>query len=426
MAWDGYFVLDGTEFINVARTEAYAADQSWFRAAFKADDLPAMLGDAAYVTPDLDGAPWLDPDVPESGDFFGFYPLEVTGIENSTRTSEVVESTQHGGVPGRIRHATKSVVFNGLLLGSSEKAVVYGMAWLRRVLLGNLCVSTEFETGLGVEMNFLSAKPTGSSEADLTEYRRTLRKVVVNSGPTITSRRTIESCGGEVWTVTFSAVAGDPYLYGADVPILNGYLDGGVEDPWAPGAVEGTAEATASEFTEVVCGEDTWEPLYDPLCPPMIAPPAPPSLPLGCLDLPETWDRYKVVLPSENVPLWGTVVPRITLYALATLRNVRIRFYDDPTASFDPDEAPCDFAVDMVVSYLPAEATMTIDAASREVWVETVTGARRRADALVVASDSSPFEWPVLSCGNQQVITIDTEVGSSPPIVDLSLLPRVV
>lgn len=639
MAWNGYFTLDGIEFINGPRTEAYAesAGAFWLRPQFKNDDLAPMLGQTPYTTPLLDTAPWVDPDVPESYDFFGYYPLDVTGIEDSSRTSTVTESTRDGGIPGRLRHASKSVVFNGVLVGASEKGVAYGAEWLRRALLGDLC-NDDSDTGLGAELRFVSVEPHRDSnpatdpEATMYPLMRALRRFSVNSGPTVTSRRIIESCGGAVWNVTFTGVAGSPYTFGLERPILQGYLDPIVADPWVPGITPGTAESVATDWTDVVCGEDTWEPIYDPLCPALIVPPAPPAIPIGCYEAPvgteitltnpstnpsvETnatnwsavatswtgarlasadapkggyvfrstvnaavpntstwalqahstnripatagqfvgvrirarvapgltrtiqwrlrayaggtagpvggfgiytatltdeweefvvsgilpagqdgfsilasptvfgewvvgnwiefdglqpwynedpgpdsyfdgdtadtdvwtyswtgsahgstsqavglgpaWDRRMATIPEDNVPLWGTVVPVLTLYAEAETRSVRVRLYADSEGTFDPDTEPCAYHTDLVVSYIPAGGRLVFDAAAEEVWVETSTGQRRRADSLVFNTEGEPFEWPSLSCGYQHVATVDVPYGTTPPVVDLALIPRAV
>lgn len=595
-----------------------------------------MLGQTPYTTPLLDGAPWVDPDVSESYDFFGYYPLDVTGIDDSSRTSTVIESTRDGGIPGRLRHATKSVVFNGVLVGSSEKGVAYGAEWLRRVLVGDLC-SNDPDVGLGTELRFVSAEPKRDDnpdtdpEATLYSLMRTLRRFSVNSGPTVVSRRTIESCGGAVWTVTFTGVAGSPYTFGLERSILQGYLDPLVADPWVPGVTPGVAETIPTDWWEVVCGEDTWEPIYDPLCPALVTPPAPPAVPIGCYEPPEgvditkvnpatnpsvetnatnwsthanwtgartadadapkggfvyratvntaitgstqwalqahtasripatagqtvglrirarvapgltrtiqwrlrdyaggtagpvggfaiytatlteewqefvvsgvlpvgadgfailaspfvttewvvgdwvefdamqpwydedpgedsyfdgdtadddvwtyswtgtahgstseatglgpAWDRRVATIPEENVPLWGTVVPVLTLYAEEETRSVRVRLYADPEGTFDPDTEPCAYHTDLVISYIPAGGRLVFDAAAEEVWVETSIGQRRRADSLVFSTEGEPFEWPALSCGYQHVATVDVPFNTVPPVVDLALIPRAV
>lgn len=619
--WDGYFSLDGQEIINVSRTEAYAAEAQarWFKPLFENDDLAAMLGHTDYVSPVIDSAPWYDPLVAASEDFWGLYPLDISGIEDSSRSATVIESTIDGAIPGRIRHGSKTAVFNAILLGRNEKAVAYGIRWLRRALLGDFCDDTTVaDYGLGHEAIFLAHRPeidvTESPTQTMAGLVRTVRRFSVNVGPTITAKRTMDTCEGEMWMVTFTATIGDPAIYGAPIPILQGWLDGtaptsetpnlqsdsslelqsttnwvagsgGVRsfvttdeapqgavvgqldspaagnpyvqsaadalipiapadigqyltmyaqmrwvgantpnpltrmnvlfldaafatvaggsfigtpfapdtdfqrvqnndnvipagsvwarvrfiintsvigdaiqfdevfatiganivnagphptwvphedevfinpDPWAPDAVAGTFDNDATVFTEVECGDDTWEPIYDPLCPPLVAPPTPPSVPLGCLDLPLEFDRRTVVIPAANVPLWDQVAPVVSLYAPDIMRNVRVRFYTDPSGDLDPAADPCTFNADLVVSYIPAEATLRIDAAAREVWVETVAGQTRRADRLVTTSESKPIDWPLLSCGHQQIMTLDTEVGAPAPAVDLTFTPRVV
>lgn len=617
MAWDGYFTLDGQEVINVARTEAYTenADMHWFKPAFDVPHLPEMLDHLPYTTPALDPAPWYDPDVPESGDFYGYYPLDVAGIDDSTRTSSVFESTVDGGLPGRLRHATKSAVFNGLLLGRNDKAVEYGMRWLSRVLLGNLCVGDPIDHGMGTTLTFLSSEPVEDLTVDpvvaLDKITRTLRRFAVNNGPTINAKHTMRSCEGEAWVVQFTGVAGKPFMLGPESDILQGWLTSpaypdvenfqpnssfeldntnwtlgvpgtlafptvvdavhgdkvarltatasgnlyirsqnttriavtagqiglyatayaearwrvgatpraaridvrflnssnvligssnvgptttmvlndwvrvhnddnlipantawievqvhGVSmlsgegfdvdaifvsigdnipitgphpdfaiknsevpvptvDPWVPGTTVGTIIGPDA-FEETVCGEDVWEPIYDPLCPALVVPPAPPSIPLACFDPPATWDRRTVTLPADNTPLWGAVMPLITLYAPVALRNVRLRFYEDPTESLDPAVTPCSYASDIVISYIPAGGTMTIDSALEEVWVHTVNGWQRRADSLTFSTEGRPFVWPEFTCGAQHIMTLDTEVGSIPPTIGLSLVPKVV
>jgi hypothetical protein len=639
MSWDGYFTLDRQEFINVARTEAYAAGQPWFRAVFNNADLPLMLGDVPYTTPLLDNAPWTDPDVPESYDFFGLYPLGVTGIEDSSRGSTVVEYTTEGGSPGSVRHGTKSIVFNALLLGASEKAVAYGRTWLNRVLLGDRCNNPLLDHDHGTTLEFVSSDPrmsgdpNESPEGTLAPLMRAIRRVSINQGPTVMSQRVVESCGGAVWNVQFTAVAGTPWLFGPERPLLSGYLDPLTADPWAPGVVGGTVETTATPYVEVPCGDDTWEPIYDPMCAALITPPAPPSVPLGCLDLPaetettitnhainpsvetnsthwtsdaqwtgartaaadaakgayeyratvatlptvvtnwmiqwhtttkiaatpgqlvgirvrlrtkpgtvrtvelrlrswaggvagpntgfatntvtvteewdeftvsgilpagadsfggyagpatpgqwaatnwisgdglqvwkdvdpgpdsyfdgdtpdefesnyetvytwtgtahastteavtvtQGWERRKVVLPAASVPVWDSLAPVVALYAPEEARNVRLRFYRDPEGDLDPTASPCAFDSDLLISYIPAEGTLIIDSASEEVWVETVSGQRRRADTLVFTTEGKPFDWPVLTCGYQHLITLDTPSGSTAPYIDLSVVPK--
>src|SRR5262245_40253492 len=123
MAWDGFFSYAGQEVINASRTEAYTrnAGVGWLQGCSGTTDLGPMLGEQ-YTSPMIDPAPWADPDAPESYDFYGVYPLGVTGLEDSTRQAVVTESIGDGGVAGRIRHATRTVVFSVALVGGSDCA----------------------------------------------------------------------------------------------------------------------------------------------------------------------------------------------------------------------------------------------------------------------------------------------------------------
>lgn len=430
MAWDGYFEIDGTEIINVARTEAYAAEKPWFTALFKADDLPAMLDDGTYSTPAADEAPWYDADEPASAEFLGVYPLEVSGIESSSRVSTVLQSTNDGGVPGRVRHETKTVVFNTALLAETERGAEYGIRWLNRALLGAKCsrdLSTEH--ALGASLGFLAYEPTytpgESPTAALAALSRVLRRFVVNVGPHINAKRAL-SCGGQVWIASFTGVAGTPFQFGLSRPIIQGYLDPSVTDPWVPGVVAGDFDTVSSAYTEVPCGEDLYDPIFDPYCPALIIPPPPPSIPLGCFDPPTEWDRRSIAIPGENVPLWGEVAPVVTLHAVDAVRNARVRFYEDPNGDLDPSEDPCAYVADIVVSYIPAGASLIVDASLEEVYVIMEDGDNRRADSLVYSTNSTPIEWPYLTCGFDHIMTIDVPDGeTSIPSVDVALVPRI-
>ena len=175
MGWEGYLTLDGVEIINAARTEAYAATAGapWFKPVYNNDALRVLLGQSPYSTPGIDLAPWYDEDTVDSYNFWGFYPLSVDGLDDSSRTGNPVEFTTDGGSPGRVRSTMKSVVYSGLLVGETETAVEYGMRWLRRALLGAKCATVRADTTtLGSTVGFLSAAPVfplylpGSSPVD--------------------------------------------------------------------------------------------------------------------------------------------------------------------------------------------------------------------------------------------------------------------
>lgn len=542
MAWIGYFAYGGNEVVNVSRTEAYVkhSGSTWMRPAFENDSLAFMLGDGReYATPLMDGAPWVDPDVPESLDFYGFYPLDVTGLENSTRTSTVVESVSDGGIPGRLRHATKSVVFNGLLLAGNDAAADYGMQWLKKALDLGPCGPTSASACNGADLCYLSSSPemevdppvgtlalldggsfttsdtpdqiadgehpfsvatedldggTGGSTFDseasggiasganvaeiqvdipdldggsatalpdmefsggtpfdtgglisgnffpfnidapeaidpeecLAPYLRTLRKVMINEGPTVTAKRTT-SDRSAIWSVTFTAVAGSPYILGREVPVIEGFLDPAVEIPWAMGMVPDDAMIDLDGFIypEAPCAVDVWDPIFDPLTPVLNEPPGPPNVPLGTYNPPTNWRRRQFTVPKAYVPEWGDVVPRLAVHArTGDLRNLRLRFYSDPFNIGDISDDPCAYCGDIVISWVPQDHTLIMDGTEQTVYVLTPGGNRRRADSLVYKTDGTPFEWPSLSCGFGFIVTLDLPQTQEPPVVDMSLFAR--
>lgn len=433
MAWEGYYTLDGAEVINAARAQRYARDKPWFKDVFDTGVLAEALGEG-YSEPIADLAPWWDTDDDASEKFLGVYPINIVGVEDSSRTSNTVESTEDGAVPGRVRHGSKSMVFNVLLLAEDAAGAEYGMRWLRRVLLGDVCSETlSTQQSLGATLGYLASRPVNNpnpavSEAEaLVGLRRYLRRVVVNSGPTLIGRWDDLTCGGSVWNVQFTAVAGIPFEFGEERPIFQGYMDPSVTDPWSPGVVAGSFDEVSSPYVEVACPDNLWDPIYDPLCSALIVPPGPPSVPLGCYTPPGTWDRRKITIPAANVPLWGEVVPIIQIATNVVSRNIRLRIYQDPDGTFDPGDSPCNYIGDVVVSFIPAGGTLTLDGTSEEVFVTTTSGQRRRADSLVFRTDGKPFDWPALTCGYGHILTIDVPSGTATlPVVDMSLVQKVI
>lgn len=167
--WNGWVQYAGNEIINVARTEHYArqARLPWFRPVYNNDSLAVMLGEQTYNTPLMDDAPWTDPNVAASYSFYGLYPLDINGVEDSSRSSTVTESTGNGGNTGRLRHGTKAVVFSGLLVGGSEAAVSYGFRWLKQALLPGPCGGDDGDCS-GADLCYLDSEPDFADEPTLT------------------------------------------------------------------------------------------------------------------------------------------------------------------------------------------------------------------------------------------------------------------
>lgn len=437
MAWNGLYVYDGTEIINAEATEAYLKNEPWFT------PLPELRTEqgtvyemrtgnvGTYTSPAVDAAPWIDPDEPISGEFFGVYPLDISGIDTSVRTSNPFETTGNGGTPGKIRHGIRTLVFQVALCAGSDEAAGYGMRWLRRALLG-AAGSSDLTTNVatGLSLDYLDIKPefdvdSGRSALErVATLERHLRKVTINSGPTEPVRRRL-SCGSAVWITTFTAVVGNPFEIGRTREILTNM----------PNSVDYVGDATPgiasgpTTYAEVNCGSAIFDPLYDPLCSPFAQPPQPPTVPIGCYNTPATWARYQASIDKNDIPLWGQVVPTVELYTSVIQRGIRIRFYQDLDNDRNTADDPCNFVGDMLVSYIPAGATLILDGVNEEIRVLLANGQNRRADSLAFGSDYKPFAWPSLTFGQGYVMVADfddTGGAVARPNISLSLTPRVV
>lgn len=435
MAYSGLIVFDSAELANAERFEAYAGDASWFHPLYRKDGISYMLGQT-YTDPATDGAVWYDPDVPESADLYGFYPVTITGVEGSSRQANVVQSTREGGTPGRIRHATKEVNVSGFVAGASEKAVVYGLAWLRRATLGALCSPLDTrKQALGTTLELLGTEPASAADiaadgdsAALALFKTTqqYRRVVVSNFPDPGPVRPL-SCGDYISQVQFTLTLGDPFSYTEANALFTSMFDDG-------GTVWGSQQVTPgteddSTATEATCGVATWAPLYDPECTVVITPPTPPNVALGCWEPPiegTSYPRHIVTVPEQNFPAYTDLLPIITLTNSGDpIRNIRLRFWPDPDGTLDVVATPCAWISDIIVSYIPA-GYMVIDASHEDVHFTTTGGHTRRADSLIFATDQRPVVWPVLDCGVQYLITVDTLTADDDrnPVMDVALVGR--
>lgn len=434
--WPGYLTIGGMEIANAGRTEAYVRANTWFKPLYGATDLHKALDEDQYRSPLLDPAPWADRNVPQSTNFFGFYLLDATGAEDSTREVTYTEATIDGARPSRVRHNSKTIVFNGVLIGCNEQAVEYGMRWLRNALLASPCAGSN--GCAGSDMCYFATQPcTEEDTEDCWDYAvmqtgRTLRRFAVTTGPNITAKQQTTD-GAVVWTVTFTGQAGVPWEYGFERCVVKGFMDPLVTSPFECGDVNGTPEDEGYPISDLdengkpLCKVQAWAPLYDPECPSLEPPPSPPAIDISCMDLPTEWTRRTFTIPGETIPLWTDLVPVIAVTTgIDEVRNLRIRFYSDPFEGGNPEDDPCAFCGDFVLTYIPPNTQMVLDGAVESVVVTSQNQPPRNASTLVFAADGTPFSWPLLSCGVGYIVTIDLPATFTDtlPIIDFALVPR--
>lgn len=447
MSWDGYFRYADTEIINAARVRAYADSLglAWVQGAGTGKNvgaLAALLGDEAYTTPAIDSAPWYDPDSPESGQFAGVLPLSVAGVEDSTRESSVFEFTSDGGNPGRLRHATKAVVFSVALVGVNEAAVEYGMRWLKRALMRRQCAPGSTVSCAGERLVFARHQPLDDplaaplpeapvlgpgvegtpSAVWLTYYQRHLNDVLVNRGPIVNRKRTLGGCNGVVWLVSFTAVAGDAFEYGTPFSVLDNMISR-IDNNVSPYVSPYAGSWGENTYPYATCPAQVTTPIFDPVFSPFVAPPQAPDLMPAGFTLPTgTQNRMYAHLPDAVIPLWDEVRPVIRIAAGPNERRmVRVRFFPEGV----PLTENCAQVGEFILSYIPPDYTLVIDSEHEAVYAYSGTGATRRADSMVFGTiDAKPIQWFGLSCGESYLMTVDHDGPIDGFDLDLDLVPR--
>ena len=192
------------------------------------------------------------------------------------------------------------------------------------------------------------------------------------------------------------------------------YFDGdSVDGSWTGAAGSSTSVYSRSSFGLI----------YDPDCPPPPAPPRPPAISSTCFIIPSLWQRYAVFVPESVASYAPRSAPRLVLTTGATAaRLVRVRFYDSQGIGDPYAVDPCSFSGEFIVSYLPPNSSLYIDAATQSAWF--VRGDQTQdASSMLFATDGGPIVWPVLTRGEPYIITVDLDStawsnASGVPLVD--------
>lgn len=154
--YDGYLEFGGDEIINAERTAAYVANGTGpdglqvTPCTGDCEDFHEVLLHEPYTSPILDKPPWYDANNPDSFDFAGLVPLEISGADGSTRTREVVARLGDGGIPTRGRAEPRTIGVSALAIARSECGLAAGISWLTAALHPP-CVSTSLCGGTDLE-----------------------------------------------------------------------------------------------------------------------------------------------------------------------------------------------------------------------------------------------------------------------------------
>lgn len=375
-----FAAVDGNELWNTTRLQAYLTNVG---SPFDTgpdictcpDLTPAILGETfpAYQTPVLDPAPWYDADTPASGEYLGFLPLNITGLDDNPTVRTVTNAVGGGGVFGPARDLPRTITVTGIVIGSTCCGAGYGIQYLAEAMGG--CTGGVCDGGC---LNMYDCCPDSDTVTTPAQFnaahRRTFRRTALVSGPTVVRRDGTGSCkrtgcaGGEIVTVEFVLVAASPWAWTDPLELLDVGLPIGspsspcvswcVKDPAVPGS-----GCPDSDCLFADCAADTGCP--DPMNP-VPSPPLPTSPPTAfCVPVASESACYTVDLSTR--PHWSTDMPVITVTAGSTdLRNIRILLFErieGNTATCDviADASRCAPQNEFLITYLQAGGTITVD-----------------------------------------------------------------
>lgn len=156
------------------------------------------------------------------------------------------------------------------------------------------------------------------------------------------------------------------------------------------------------------------DPLADPDCIAPPAPPRPPSVLDECIEETGSWRRYWAIIPEERVAKWIASVPTVKLSTggLAA-RQARIRIYRNPD-NLTPDlfDDVDEWESEQIVSYIPPNATFTLDGVSERARASVGQHEGLPADHMLFGTGGTPATWPTLRCGTSYLMSVDVPLDS--------------
>jgi hypothetical protein len=368
-----------------------------------------------YQLPELDPAPWYDPEVPESADFAGLLVLETSLSPAIDR--RMVQNIGHGATMTRARFSGRTMYVRGLLVGRTCCAADYGLRWLTQALLGSYCGGCD-----GCLLTFLTCTPSDMTQPECLT-------VVEESGARVPYFREDES-GGE-WTRGLDFVR---QMYGA------GLLQGPEILGFHGGAKRGGCSCRCGAMTEVEFTVGLGNPwLYrledlviedqllggcetevcrltfsdDPDCDDPPTPPPSGRMPLqqcGCL--PFVTGRNCFSVPAGADWFDQSLIIEVNAGS-APLRNFAVRLWNNPLGIDCCDPAnlgyfeDCNSCGTLLVGYVPEGGLLRFDSAAREVTI-TCAGVTRPAAKNIATLEGLPFAWLEVGC-QQACLGVDID-----------------
>ncbi len=388
--YNGWLEYAGVEIINIARTRKYLNTfVPELSIVCDSAGLLSALGDTSYTSPAVDNAPWYRSARPATGDFYGLFPGDFEGAEDSTRGISVIELSGDGATHAKPRYSSHEIKVTALAIAKTEEAMSEGLAWLRDALATGECGDSGGCVDNDLSM-FIALPSNGAADNHM---RRTFIRVEVLDNLKIVKE--FNSQRAVAKRVTFIFSAGTPWAFTPKVLVGN-------VDP-----------TTGSSFSDPG-GEDCFQTnnayadfIADPYYTAITKPPAPPNVrPPNVLAV-STWKRKTISVTQSEVDRWGRVTPVVTVSAgSGGVTQLRLRFYGS-------GKSGCDFDGEFLISYIPPNATMVLDAMRKEITVIKSNGRHVAGGHLVYGSAGLPPKWPALGCSTSYTLMTDILSGQS-------------
>ncbi len=361
------------------------------------------------LTGGVDSPAWFDPEVPESGDFYGLFVEDITGFDSVVQR-DLAPASIYGGSLGPLKLGPRTLTVTGYLFAKTCCGSEYGLHWLNEALIG---ATGCFDCALG---DFFMLKCCPPAEADPLDYGRVLHRTGLVDGPKVVDKfgTCCDQCGYTTLKVQFTIASELPYIFSdLTFPVF--------EEPFP-------AELYEKCFTDCIdCPEI--EPIsFEPDCGVVRTPPPLPFIPdddCWC----EPWVTKQICASYTNVADWNSATSFIQIFAGATdLRNLKISAYENPRADLDPPiPCPCGIIADdeywkcivpcqeLTVSQLPSGSTLTIDSRTRIVSLELAGGTYTSGQGIVGSAGFAGFQWFDLpQCATLCfIISVDARVSDS-------------
>ena len=401
-----YLVGDPNTFVQPMRNRAQFINRSASCAGLNdvVCNPPGATG--RYQSPEIDDAPWYDPQVPESKDFAGLFVEEIVGFDSVVDRS-VTEGAIYGGALGPLRLGSRKLTVTGYLFAKTCAGAEYGLGWLNEALIGS---SGCIDCALG-EFYLLASCPA-ESPADPLDYTRLMLRTGLVDGPKVVDRfgTCCNACGYTTLKVQFTIASEVPYVF-SDLRYAL------FEEPFSGGVVEEYEfDAFCNDCPPVV--DNT----FQPDCGPAFIPrPASFSVIDECYCDP--WCVNLLCTTVEVLSDWNTAT---TVVQIATgsgdMRNLKIRAYENAAAAVGVD-CPCvDIHHDeywkcrqpcatVEVGRLPSGSVLTIDSRTRVASLKLPGGQTQSALRYLTSPGAGGFDWFDLPQCSTYCFVVTAECG---------------